>query len=766
MITRQFNAKLKIFRSDGGGEFINNKFYNLFKQHGIIHQYTCAHTPPQNGVAERKHKHILEIVRSLLIEANIPRSLWVEALFTAVYLINRTPSRSTQNLSPYHMLYQKPASYAHLKIFGCLCYPWLKPYNPSKLSSLSTPCVFIGYATTQKGYRCLDPKSGRVYVSRHVVFNEASFPYQSTTPQQTTISVAAPTSIESFPDSQTGSTPAITPPPRHHMITRSKTGTFKPKTILNLIHTDSNSVTDPTSYSEAARSEHWRRAMSAEFQALQSQGTWDLVPPSPDQNVLGCKWTFRTKYLSDGTIARHKTCLVAKGFDQEHGLDYNETFSPVAKMPTIRILLVLALHQGWKIHQLDVSNAFLHGNLHHTIHMKQPHGFTDAIHPTYVCRLNKALYGLKQLPREWFATLSGHLITYGFKLSTSDTSLFIYNKNKITMYFLVYVDDIILTGSCQAAINNLIAHLNSRFPVKDLGTISHFLGIQVVHTTYGLHLNQSRFAQTILSRAGMLNCKPVSTPFQLKSANNPSSSNAFSNPTLYRHLAGSLQFLTITRPDISFAVNRICQHMQNPTVAHFEALKRLLRYLQGTIHTGLPLFRGTLTLQSYADSDWAGDEVDRKSTTGYCNFLGSSLISWAVKKQNVVARSSTEAEYRALATASAEIIWIRRLLQELNTKQNDATTLFCDNTSAIALANNPVLHARTKHIEVTATTFAAASRITIYKFITYPLKISSQICLQKLFQHPDFNGSRTSSFLPPKQQLEGGCEVIPYIKSV
>ncbi|KAI0508127.1 hypothetical protein KFK09_014261 [Dendrobium nobile] len=723
MIIRQFNAKLKIFRSDGGGEFINNKFFNLFKQLGIIHQYSCAHTPPQNGVAERKHKHILETIRSLLIEANLPRSLWVEALLASVYLINRIPSRSLQNLSPYHKLYQKPATYAHLKIFGCLCYPWLKPYNTSKLSSLSTPCVFIGYATTQKGYRCLDPKSGRVYVSRHVIFNEASFPYHSTTPQQTTpqadkstpplllvptnlhnssnntnilpptatqqTSNEPPTITESNPTPNLSSPQATNAQPRHHMITRSKTGTLKPKTILNLIHTDSTTVTDPTSYTEAARSEQWRRAMSAEFQAVQSQGTWDLVPPSPDQNVLGCKWTFRTKYLADGTIARHKARLVAKGFDQEHRLDYNETFSPVTKMPTIRILLVLALHHGWKIHQLDVSNAFLHGNLSHTVHMKQPPGFIDIIHPNYVCRLKKALYGLKQLPREWFATLSGHLLTLGFKLSTSDTSLFIYNKNKIMMYFLVYVDDIILTGNCQTAINTLIANLNSRFPVKDLGTISHFFGIQVVHTTYGLHLNQSRFAQTILSRAGMINCKPVSTPFQLKSATTTSSSNAFSNPTLYRHLAGSLQYLTTTRPDLSFAVNRICQHMQNPTIDHFEALKRLLRYLQGTIHTGLPLFRDKPTLRSYADTDWAGDEVDRKSTTGYCNFLGSSLISWAVKKQNAVARSSTEAEYRALATAAADIIWIRRLLQELNLQQIAATTLFCDNTSAIALANNP-----------------------------------------------------------------------------
>ncbi|KAI0500704.1 hypothetical protein KFK09_018920 [Dendrobium nobile] len=268
------------------------------------------------------------------------------------------------------------------------------------------------------------------------------------------------------------------------------------------------------------------------------------------------------------------------------------------------------------------------------------------------------------------------------------------------MYFLVYVDDIILTGNSPTAIHNLIINLNNRFPMKDLGTISHFLGIQVVPTSYGLHLNQSRFAQTILSRAGMTNCKPVSTPFQPKSSTTLTNSNAFSNPSLYRQLAGSLQYLTLTRPDLSFAVNKVCQHMQNPTIAHFDALKRLLRYLQGTIYTGLPLFRDKPLLRSFADSDWAGDDTDRKSTSGFCNYLGSSLISWTVKKQTAVARSSTEAEYRALAAAATEVVWIRGLLRELNHDQITPTPLYCDNTSAIALANNPVFHARTKHIEV------------------------------------------------------------------
>ncbi|PKU85215.1 putative mitochondrial protein [Dendrobium catenatum] len=197
----------------------------------------------------------------------------------------------------------------------------------------------------------------------------------------------------------------------------------------------------------------------------------------------------------------------------------------------------------------------------------------------------------------------------------------------------------------------------------------------------------------------MTNCNPVSTPSYLKSSIKGLTAS-YSNPTFYRQLAGCLQYLTLTRPDITYTVNKVCQHMQNPTILHFEALKCLLRYIQGTLHIGLPLFRDKSVLQSYSDSDWAGDTKDQKSITGYCNFLGSSLISWCTKKQNTVARSSTKAEYRALASAAAEITWIWRLLQELNCSHHESTPLFCDNTFAIALANNPVFHARTKHIEV------------------------------------------------------------------
>ncbi|KAI0518782.1 hypothetical protein KFK09_006218 [Dendrobium nobile] len=371
------------------------------------------------------------------------------------------------------------------------------------------------------------------------------------------------------------------------MLTRSKTGHSTPKQIFNLSHLIHEN--EPTTYNQATKSEQWRSAMSQEFQALQTQGTWDLVPPNPTQNVLGCKWTYRTKLKSDGTVARYKACLVAKGFNQEHGLDYTETFSPVAKIPTVRVLILIALHHNWNILQLGVSNAFLHGQLSDTVYMQQPPGFQDAIHPTYVCKLNKALYGLKPSPREWYATLSNHLQQFGFVISNADPSLLTYKSGSTRLYILIYVDDILLTGNSPSEIQRLLSCLQDRFQMRNLGSLAHFLGIQTSYTSYGVLLHQEQYAKRILDRAGMQNSKPVSTPISCKPDAHTACSTEFANPQLYRQLIGSLQYLTLTRPDIQFAVHQLSQHTQNPLISNFDALKRLLRYIQGTTSTDIPM---------------------------------------------------------------------------------------------------------------------------------------------------------------------------------
>ncbi|XP_020703349.1 uncharacterized protein LOC110114717 [Dendrobium catenatum] len=332
--------------------------------------------------------------------------------------------------------------------------------------------------------------------------------------------------------------------------------------------------------------------------------------------------------------------------------------------------------------------------------MRQPTGFVDPVYPEHVCLLQKSIYGLKQSPRQWFETFSAYLLQYGFIHSSADSSLLLFHKESIILYILVYVDDILLTGNHEQTIQQLLNGLSTHFHMKNLGNISYFLGMQVSHTPTGIHLAQSKYAAEILNRAGMSECKPIASPAPSKLQPYSQSELSAVQSENFRHIVGSLQYLTITRPDIAFTVNKLCQHMHMPLEDDFKLLKRLLRYIKGTILFGLPISSGSLELSAFSDSDWAGDPIDRKSTSGYCAFLGNSLISWHVKKQKTVARSSSEAEYRALATATTDIIWLRRLLQEFQLNVSQPTRLFCDNISAMVIATNPIFHARTKHIEI------------------------------------------------------------------
>ncbi|XP_020672540.1 uncharacterized protein LOC110092365 [Dendrobium catenatum] len=242
--------------------------------------------------------------------------------------------------------------------------------------------------------------------------------------------------------------------------------------------------------------------------------------------------------------------------------------------------------------------------------------------------------------------------------------------------------------------------LQTNFDLKQLGTAKLFLGIQITQTPTGLFLSQSHYARDILLSSGFDSCKPVVTPISLKSSKDIADHTPYDNPTLYHQLAGSLQYLTVTRPDIAFTTNIICQKMHSPTVSDHHLLKCLLRYIKGTMHYGIPLKSGSLHLSTYSDADWAANTEDRKSISAFCTYLGDNLISWSVKKQSTVARSSTEAEYRALAAATSDVLWLRRLMADFQVPQQTPTPIFCDNISTLALANNPVFHARTKHIEI------------------------------------------------------------------
>jgi hypothetical protein len=590
LVERQFNRKIKAIQSDWGGEFRRLNVY--FKNHGIIHRLACPHTHQQNGSVERRHRHITEMGLALLAHSHLPHSYWEEAFTTATYLINRLPTPVLQNRSPFETLFQKSPDYTFLRVFGCACWPCLRPYNCHKLDYRSKTCIFLGYSTEHHGYKCLDQFSGRVYVSRNVIFNEQLFPFSSGSPNSDSslpshvhlstpntilqepavplssyaphvpsISQAspsrrvhhptapqlpstAPTSTRVAPTSpliNTSSTrvplsshenslgapinddeahiyptppdlaaphdqvaplhtssirvPLPAPPlgapitvaedhASHPMVTRARNNVFKPKQFLDgtvryplpkaLLAEHSALSHEPSCYTEAVKHSHWREAMNVEFDALMRNGTWSLVPSTPNQNIIGCKWVFRIKRKADGSIERYKARLVAKGYHQQPGIDFYETYSPVIKPTTIRTVLSIAVALGWCLRQIDIQNAFLHGFLNEEVFMAQPPGFCHPQLPHHVCHLRKALYGLKQAPRAWFSRLSNRLLALGFTGSKADSSLFIFRQGSVVIYFLIYVDDILVTGSNLAAVNSVIQQLNIDFAVKDLGHLSFF----------------------------------------------------------------------------------------------------------------------------------------------------------------------------------------------------------------------------------------------------------------------------------------------------
>ena len=354
-----------------------------------------------------------------------------------------------------------------------------------------------------------------------------------------------------------------------------------------------------------------------------------------------------------------------------------------------------------KIVSNGCKKAFLHGDLEEEVYMSIPPGHPQESKFGFVCKLKKAIYGLKQSPRAWYAKLSYVLMTNGLKMSGADPSLFVKRSTLRTIIVLVYVDDIVITGDDHNGIIALKELLHNIFAIKDLGILKYFLGLEVAYSKKGIFLNQRKYVLDLLQETGKLGAKPSETPTDSGGKLDNDSGELLSDIGHFQRLVGRLIYLTITRPDISYSVSLVSRFMAAPRTHHLNAVNRILQYLKGSPGRGIWMHKnGHNSIAAYADADWAGCPVDRRSTTGYCTFVGGNLVTWKSKKQNVVARSSAEAEYRAMESTTSEIIWLRALLQDLGFGSSKATELFCDNQAAIHIASNPVFHERTKHIEI------------------------------------------------------------------
>ena len=440
--------------------------------------------------------------------------------------------------------------------------------------------------------------------------------------------------------------------------------------------------------------------MQEELTQFERNKVWSLVPKPHDRPIIGTKWVFKNKLDEEGNVARNKARLVAQGYNQVEGLDYEETYAPVARIEAIRILLSFACYKNFKVYQMDVKSAFLNGKIEEEVYVAQPPGFESFEHPDYVYKLDKALYGLKQAPRAWYERLSCFLLSINFSKGAVDKTLFIKHFEKDILIVQVYVDDIIFGSTNEKYCNEFAESMQKEFEMSMMGELKFFLGLQIKQTDSGIFINQVKYTNELIKKYGLDNTKICETPMATTTKLTKDENGKSVESKLFRGMIGSLLYLSASRPDIMFSVCLCARFQSDPKESHLIAVKRIFRYLKGTVNLGLWYPKNNLfNLVGYSDADYAGSQTDRKSTSGTCHFLGNGLVSWSSKKQNSVALSTAEAEYVAASACCAQSLWIKSTLEDYNEKIL-RTPILCDNTSTVHMTKNADQHSRTKHIDI------------------------------------------------------------------
>ncbi|KAG4037393.1 Retrovirus-related Pol polyprotein from transposon TNT 1-94 [Phytophthora cactorum] len=632
----QTGKRVKTLRSDNGGEYTSSTMAKFCSDRGIVQKFTPPYTPQLNGVAERMNRTLVKCARCMLEHAGLPKTYWGEAVVTATFLRNRCPTRAiNHDKSPHQVWTGKKPLLANLKVFGCHAHVHVPKEKRTKFDARSVRCRFLGYSEHEKAYRFEELESGRVLVSRDAQFMEDVFDGGRRDYHQREVVVIQDEettdqdSLQSDEDDKEEDDEAardegFEPCSKRHPRTQSLEEAVEVPSAkrqsrrqtldeMSAVAREDGSFEAayavvsvgvmPTTFKSAMESSDavkWKEACDSELESLHKNDTWDVVPLPKGRKAIGCRWVFRVKENQDGEIERFKARLVAKGFSQKYGIDYDETFAPVAKFTSIRAVLSMAAKYGLKLHQMDVKTAFLNGLLDEDIYMAQPDGYVDEDHPDYVCKLKRSLYGLKQSPRMWNQTIDDFMLKLGFKKCESDHCVYIKRNDQEMIFVVLYVDDLILASSSDELLESTKRALSKRFEMTELGELEYFLGMEIKNDRDSgkVTVRQTKFLKSILTKFGMQDSKPVKTPQdpRLKLTKNMCEGGCQHEDTMknvpYRSAVGGLMYLMVaTRPDLAAAVGVLSQFAADPCPTHWQALKRVLRYLQATPTHGLEFSR-------------------------------------------------------------------------------------------------------------------------------------------------------------------------------